>query len=140
MTSNDEHTAGCGILEGKVVALWIVTYDNDPSRAYIFNDFDKTMCAIEGSLRELCPQGFEHTLDESIKAIRAKLNEEAWAPVIMPTSPNSAHMISARRVDLDHLNPAVVCLLKAYKMAEDAGDSELREQIELLFSDPHPLI
>lgn len=115
----------------KVLPLWVVIYDNEPSRTYVYTSPDKMIAAIDGSVRSYTQddsQAAEMLYQEFVDRIRNNLSEP-FIPVVLQLGPEQALAISIVKFELD-------CTTKFHAVLSECFgaiyDSDLRAREHLL--------
>ena len=119
--------------EDKVIAVWMVMYDSDIDKMYSFNKFEKTIAAVEGSIRSYF--GDESSVSENliVECIDSiKLMKHIHHILIQFGNLK----INIYKLEFDNFNPIHLILSRCYN---SVNDDHLRSQINDLFSDQNHL-
>lgn len=117
-------------LEDKVVPLWLVVYDQDPTKSYVFADQRKVLLSVEGSIKQMIPDCPANT--EAVDRVIDKLKESWAAPFLLIPMDNMT--VFVHRLELDKHNPIHKALCKAIGSVSDAG---VRDELASFFVDPN---
>lgn len=115
----------------KVITIYSICYDGNPDQIYTFNNFDKAVASIEGSVRDY--YGNDSTkFDSFCDTVKDKIYELKRSPCI-PLKFDSLQVI-LYSWELDHTNKLHNILSKCYNQATATGDNELADDICKLFT------
>jgi hypothetical protein len=115
-------------LADKIVPMWLIVYDQDPTQSYICNSTDKVFASVEGALYTAIPDADAEDLRQSLMA---QLKSVWQVPFISLTTP--AFTLFVHRLEIDKYNPVGRLLLDCFEVLPE-GD--LRERIAKIFVDP----
>lgn len=114
-------------LDGKVIPLWLIVFDQNPTRAYICVTKEKVLASVEGAVRGT----YGDESDCIVPAIIEQL-ERMWdQPFINLTCPSLSLFV--HRLEIDKYNPIGKMLLECY---DAVVYDDLRTRIAKLFVDP----
>lgn len=119
-------------LDGKVIGVWTLVYDEDANQTYEFSSFDKVLASIETSMRGYLgseTQNAETLYSSIIDAVNERRNH-AHIPLRIKTDDNIL-TIALYYWELSAVHPVHKVLKKCYERADDT----LKQEIGELFSD-----
>ena len=119
-------------LDDKVIPLWLIVFDQDPTKTYICVTRDKVLASIEGAIRGAL--GDDAAVDCLVSAILEKLGEVWQQSFINLTCPSLSLFV--HRLEIDRYNPIGKILLECY---DALTYDDLRARIAKLFIDPASL-
>lgn len=118
--------AGLEKFSEDVLESWLILYDGDPDKAYMFDDFEKVLASVESSVRGYIGEenpGYDAIFDNLV----GKVRDQRDAPVI-PLRVNDLFILIYRwEWDKTHVLHKLLC--KCY----DVVDDDLRIQIDHAF-------
>ncbi len=123
-------------LDNQIVQLWIITFDQDVSRTYIYNSKEKVIASVEGTVYNLVPDAVADDLVEHIiEQLATQMSHNVFIPIVIQDT-----VITVRRIDLDKYNPIVVCLSECHDYISSDNRhmpkrTELMNRVRSLFTD-----
>lgn len=123
-----------GQFDDKVVSLWVITFDLDISRTYVYTSFDKMKMAIGSHLLMTLPDFNDGEVQNVVDTILEKLDGVVFSPIII-----NEDSLVIRRIDLDRHNQVHKVLSDCYDLLNEVSSRTLfdqdglREQIASLF-------
>jgi len=123
-------------LRDKVTPIWLIVYDQDPSKAYTFTSKEKVVASVEGALRS-SNTGDNPDIDVICEEVLLKL-DEAWGMSFILMRMFDIELF-IHRLDIDRHNAVGKILMDAHD-ALDGVDDELAGRIDDLFIDPTVLM
>jgi len=119
----------------KIIPLWLIVYDQDPNRTYLFTHKDKVLASIEGLARSEVPDIMG---DECADHVATTL-KHAWGSTLI-TMQLISTTVHVHRLEIDKCNP-IHQVLVGCKAALNTGvgKQEAIGRIDDLFIDPATL-
>ena len=117
-----------GPLDGKVIPLWLLVFDQDPTKAYICATKKKVLASVEGAIRGT----YGDESDLLVQPVIAQIDKTWGRPFINLRCPPSLEMF-VHRLEIDKHNPIGRILLECYDALPVYN--ELRTKIAKLFVD-----
>ena len=112
-----------------VIPIWLMIYDGDPSKSYIFCSRDKVLASAESVVRSSCAGRMpDEVIDTICSDIMSKVAADS-KPFLMIKCP--AMQLVVHRLELDKYNDIHKCLSRCREQV----DEPLRKQIDNLFAD-----
>ena len=119
-------------LDNKVIPLWLLVYDQDPSKAYLFTSKAKVFAVVEGMVRSVVP---DEMSDAVVDGTLSNLETE-WDKPFIPMQFTDTSLF-VHRLEIDKYNPIHKVLSKYNNVLEYAvGGKEVIDMIDDLFVDP----
>ena len=112
----------------KVIPIWLMIYDGDPSKSYIFCSQDKVLASAEGAIRQACTDRVPNdVIDHICVDMMQRLKQLKAQPFMFIRCPEMA--LTIHRFELDQCNDIHKCLVHCREQA----DVVLRKEIDNLF-------
>ena len=128
MTSKDELKVESVLdLSEKVIPLWIIVFDQNPTRSYICVTKDKVLASVTGAISGT----YGDDADVIIPGIINQIKKSWGKPFICLTCPSLSSFI--HRLEIDKYNPIGKLLLECY---DTITYDDLRARIAKLFINP----
>lgn len=121
-------------LSAKVIPIWLMVFDQDPSRTYIFTNKQKVFASVEGLVRSVAP---EERAEECVRMALAHL-ENAWNAPFIPMRFQQTSLF-VHRLEIDRYNPIHKMLTNCRAALESTSDPKAAKaikSIDELFADP----
>jgi hypothetical protein len=115
------------ILDGKAIQLWLVVFDQDPTKSYIYLNKDKVLASVEGAIRGT----YGDESDSLVQPIIERINQTWEQTFIRLKCPPSLDLF-IHRLEIDKHNPIGKLLLECYNALPY---SQLSIKIAKLFVD-----
>lgn len=116
------------VLDDKVIPLWLIVFDQDPTRAYICNSKDKVLASVEGAIRSACGEDSDVLVKPIIDQI-----DKTWGQSFISLRCPPALDLFVHHLEIDKHNVIGKTLLECY---EAIPYDSLRAKIARLFVDP----
>lgn len=107
----------------KVISLWVVTFDSEHDRTYVYVNSRKVIACVESLI--LDESGSEEMAAEFREFLIANIDKAVLIPI---EAGDSRALI--RRIELDKYNPVVACLMECHNKVRS---QKLKKMIEALF-------
>ena len=122
-------------LKDKIIPMWLIVYDSDPDRSYIFTNKEKVIASIMGSLESSVPQE-DLEVDDIVSEIMQGL-DKTWGARFTALRFFSL-LVFIHRLDLDRHNKIISTLMESYNTLRDnpGTNDELAARIFDMFIDP----
>lgn len=114
-------------LDGKIIPLWLIVFDQNPTRAYLCITKEKVLASIEGAIRGTYGDEADYIVPPIIDQIE-KIWDRSFINLTCPSLSLFVH-----RLEIDKHNPISKILLECY---DAIGYDDLRVKIAKLFVDP----
>ena len=111
----------------KVIPIWLVVYDRDPSKSYILCSQDKVYASLDGAIRTAFQGANEEAADQICDDLIAQLRLIKPQSFMIVRCPNLS--IVVHRLELDRHNQICKVLFGCL----DQVDEDTRDQIDRLF-------
>jgi hypothetical protein len=115
-------------LDGKVIPFWLIVFDQDPEKSYIYTTKEKVLASIEGAIRGT--YGDESNL--IIPSVLGQIDRTWGQSFISLKCPPSLELF-IHRLEIDKHNPICKLLLECY---DALPYDSLRAKILKIFVDP----
>ena len=113
------------VLDDKVIPLWLIVFDQDPTRSYLCTTKNKVLASVEGAIRGT----YGDESDLLVPPVMTQLEKTWGKQFIMLRCPPSLDLF-VHRLEIDKHNPIGKILMECY----DALPYEaLRTKIAKLF-------
>ena len=112
----------------KIIPLWLMVYNQDPTQTYLFTSKDKVFASIEGLIRSVAP---DDAADKFVELALDTLNSTWGAPLIPMQFRDT--LLFVHRLEIDRHNPIHQALTKCRNALEDVGyGAAQQEAIDLV--------
>jgi hypothetical protein len=132
-TSKEEQSVGLQIkfpepiLDGKIIPLWLIVFDQDPTKAYIHTSKNKVMASVEGAIRGTYGEEADLLVPSVLKQI-----DKTWGQSFISLKCPPSLDLFVHRLEIDKHNPICKVLLECYG---SLPHGLLRTKIAKLFID-----
>jgi hypothetical protein len=116
------------ILNDKVIPLWLIVFDQDPTRSYICASKNKVLASVEGAIRGT----YGDESDLLVPPVIDQIDKTWGLPFISLRCPPSLDLF-VHRIEIDKHNPIGKILLDCY---DALPYDSLRSRIANLFVEP----
>jgi len=113
------------ILDDKVIPLWLIVFDQDPTKAYIHTTKGKVLASVEGAIRGT----YGDESDMLIPSVIDQINK-TWGQSFMSLKCPPSLDLFVHRLEMDKHNPICKLLLDCY---DALPYDSLRSRIANLF-------
>jgi hypothetical protein len=115
-------------LDSKVVPLWLIVFDQDPTKSYICTSKSKVLASVEGAIRGTYGDESDLLVPPIIKQI-----DKTWGQSFISLRCPPSLDLFVHRLEIDKHNPIGKILMECY---EALPYDSLRTKIAKLFVDP----
>jgi hypothetical protein len=116
----------CDLLD-KVIPLWLIVFDQDPTKAYICTTKSKVLASVEGAIRGT----YGDSSDLLVSPVMNQINK-AWGQSFISLRCPPSLDLFVHRLEIDKHNPIGKILLECY---DALPTCPLRSRIAKLFVD-----
>ena len=116
----------------KVITLWLIVYDQDPTQCYLFTSKGKVLASIEGLVRSVAP---EQAADQFVNIALETIHDTFIACKFQNTQ------IFVHRLEIDRYNPIHRALLQCKNVLKESWASgekryDAVQAIDCLLTEP----
>ena len=112
-------------IDDKVIPLWLIVFDQDPTKSYICTTKSKVLASVEGAIRGTYGDESDDLVPPIIKQI-----DKTWGQSFISLRCPPSLSLFVHRLEIDKYNPIGKILLECY---DALPHSTLRTRIEQLF-------
>ena len=116
------------VLDGKVIPLWLIVFDQDPTKAYICNTKSKVLASVEGAIRGT----FGDESDLLVAPVVEQI-DKTWGQTFISFKCPPSIDLFVHRLEIDKHNPIFRTLMECYDAL--LPYNPLRAKIAKLFVD-----
>ena len=113
------------VLDDKVILLWLIVFDQNPTRSYLCTSKKKVLASVEGAIRST----YGDVPDKVISPVIERIEQTWGSPFISLKCPPSLDLF-VHRLEIDKYNPIGKILMECY---DAVPYNSLREKIAELF-------
>jgi hypothetical protein len=118
-------------LADQVIPIWLIVYDQNPTKAYLCGSKEKVIASVEGAIRNTLMACSQLDVDTVCDSLLGQL-KKMWRLRFISLNCHDLELF-VHRLEIDKYHPVGRILLDCYATLDDG---ELRNKIESLFLDP----